>query len=210
MPDVHARSLATSTALSEYYVPDLIPPLEVIRVLNRAGVRFVLAGTHGLGGWTKKPRATEDVDVLVAARGYRKALAALLAAFPRLEAEDHQTVTRLRERASKTVRIDVIKANQGVYRAALKNTYAVQSGGQTYNVPSLELALAMKFAALTSLTRGLADKHMDAADFMRMARASPVIDLKRLHTLGELIYGGGGDEVVKKVKQVRAGDKIDL
>ncbi len=56
--DVHSRSLATSSALSEYYVPKLIPPHEVIRVLSEAGVRFLLLGAHGLGGWIKKPRAT--------------------------------------------------------------------------------------------------------------------------------------------------------
>ena len=206
--DVHAASLATSTALSGYYVANFIPPLEIIRALNRAGVRFLLAGTHGLGGWTKKPRATEDVDVLVTARGHKKAVTALLAAFPGLEPEDHEAVTLLRERETGAVRIDVIKSNQGVYRTAFKNAHIVQSGGQTYNVPSLELALAMKFAALLSSTRGLADKYMDAADFMRIARASPAIDLKKLHALGELIHNG--DNLVEKVRQVWAGEKIEF
>jgi hypothetical protein len=209
VPDVHARSLATSTALSEYYVADLITPLEIIRVLNRIGVRFVLAGAHGLGGWTKAPRATEDVDVVVAARGQRKAVTALLAAFPGLVAEEHEVVTPLRERETGTVRIDVMKPNQDVYRAALKNTHTVQSGGETYNVPSLEMALAMKFAAMISLTRSDEKKHFDAGDFIRIVKANSEIDLKKLHELGQLVYNGG-DEVVEKVRQVRAGEKMNL
>jgi hypothetical protein len=184
--------------------------LEVVRVLNGAGVRFVLAGAHGLGGWTKAPRATEDVDVVVAARGHRKAVTALLAAFPALAAEEHEVVTRLRERETGAVRIDVMRPNQDVYRAALKNTHPVQSGGQTYNVPSLEMALAMKFAAMISLTRSDGKKHFDAGDFIHIVKANPVIDQEKLHALGQLVYNGGGDEIVEKVRQVRAGEKMSL
>jgi hypothetical protein len=90
--------LATSTALSSYYVMGFIPPLEVVRVLGEARVRFMLVGSHGLGGWTKKPRATADVDVLVAARDQGKAVAVLLAAFPGLAAEEQVGVTRLLDR----------------------------------------------------------------------------------------------------------------
>jgi hypothetical protein len=80
--EIHASSLATSTALSVYYVPNLITPLEVIRVLNAILVRFVLVGAPGLAGWTRKPRATQGVDVVVGVRGSKKAVRALLAAFP--------------------------------------------------------------------------------------------------------------------------------
>ena len=143
--DIHVRSLAASTALSGYYVENLIAPLEVIKILNKAGVRFVLVGAHGLGGWTKKPRATEDVDVVVAARGHKKALAAVLAAFPHLQSEDTDVVTRLRDPEDGIVRIDLMKPTQALFKAALANTRTVESGGQVYQVPSLEMALAMKF-----------------------------------------------------------------
>ena len=208
--DIHGRSLATSTALSEYYVPNLITPLDVIRVLNAANLRFMLLGAHGVGGWTGKPRATEDVDVLVGTRGHRKAVRALLAAFPQLRAEDHEVVTRLRDPETKAVVIDVMKANQPLYRDALKHTHAVESEGQTYSIPSLELALAMKFSAMISLTRSDEKKHFDAGDFIRIVKANPDIDLEKLHALGQLVYNGGGAEIVEKVKQVRAGETLRL
>jgi hypothetical protein len=93
--DVHAHSLAKATLLSSFQVAQAIPPSDVIAVLQSAGVSFVLVGAYGLGGWIKKPRATEDVDVIVAANYHKKAVKALLAAFPHLEAEDHEVVTRL-------------------------------------------------------------------------------------------------------------------
>jgi hypothetical protein len=208
--DVHSSSLFTSSSLSVYYVPKLIPPRDVIRVLNGAKVRFLLLGAHGLGGWTKKPRATEDVDVLVGARGHKKAVRALLAAFPHLQAEDHEVVTRLRDPETGNVVIDVMKANQPLYRDALNHTRRVESEGQAYEIPSLELALAMKFAAMISLTRSDEDKLTDASDFIRMVKANSEIDLAKLNALGQLVYNGGRDEVVEKVRQVRAGEKLKL
>ncbi len=208
--DIHARSLATSSALSEYYMPDLITPIEVIRVLNAAKVRFMLLGAHGIGGWTGKPRATEDVDVLVAARGHKKAVAALLAAFPHLKADDNEVVTRLRDPETNAVAIDVMKPNQPLYRDALKYGHEVETGGQRYQIPALELALAMKLAAMTSPVRDDDKKMFDAGDFIRVVRANPDIDHVKLHTLGQLVYNGGGDEIVEKVRQVRAGEKLIL
>jgi hypothetical protein len=208
--DIHEQSLATSTALSEYYVPNLITPLEVIRVLNTANLRFMLLGAHGVGGWTHKPRATEDVDILVGTRGHRKAVRALLVAFPQLLAEDHEVVTRLRDPVTKAVVIDVMKANQSLYRDALKYGHTVESEGQSYSIPSLELALAMKFSAMISLTRSDDKKLIDAADFIRIVRANADIDLEKLHALGQLVYNGGGPEIVEKVRQVRAGETLRL
>jgi hypothetical protein len=207
---IHAQSLATSSALSELYVPHLITPLEVIRILNAAKVRFMLLGAHGLSGWMGKPRATEDVDVLVGVRGHKKAVRSLLAAFPHLQMEDYDVVTRLRDPETRSVVIDVMKANQPLYRDALKYIHTVQSGGQMYAIPSLELALAMKFAAMISLTRADRDKLQDARDFMYIIDSNHDIDLEQLHTLGQLVYNGGGDEIVEKVRQVRAGEKMTL
>jgi hypothetical protein len=208
--DIHVQSLATSSALSDLYVPNLIPPLEVIRVLNAAQVRFMLLGVHGLGGWTREPRATQDVDVLVASRGHKKALRALLTAFPYLQAEDHEVVTRLRDPETGTIIIDLMKPNQPLYRDALKHTHPVESGGHKYLVPSLEMALAMKFSAMISLTRSEEKKHYDAGDFIRMVKANLDIDLEKLHALGQLVYNGGGEEIVEKVRQVRAGERMTL
>jgi hypothetical protein len=208
--DVHRRSLATSTALSVYSRPDVITPLQVIRLLNAAKVRFVLMGAHAIGGWMRKPRATQDVDVLVAARGVRKAVSTLLAAFPNLEADEHEVVVRLRDRESKEVAIDVIKPGQDLFKAALKNTCAAELEGQKYLIPSLEMALALKFAPMVSLNRADADRFQDAHDFLTMINNNPEIDLDELAELGELVCAGGGKELVEKVGQVRRGEKLTL
>jgi hypothetical protein len=208
--DIHGSSLAVSTALSRYYMENVPTPAEVISVLNAAGVKFMLIGAHGLAGWMQKPRATEDVDVLVALRHQKKAVRALLDAFPHLQEDDQEVVTRLRDPATNRVVIDVVKTNQPLYRVALKHCQDISSRGQAYKIPTLEMALAMKFGPMISLTRADADKYQDAADFMRMIHANANIDLEQLAELGDLIYNGGGAELLEMVRRVRAGEKLLL
>jgi hypothetical protein len=208
--DVHPRSLATSTWLSVYYTPNAITPLQVIRLLNAAKVRFVLMGAHAIGGWMDKPRATQDVVVLVVARSLRKAVRSLLAAFPHLEADDHEVVTRLREKESKKVAIDVMKPTQDIFKAALQNTHEAELEGEKYLIPSLEMALALKFAPMISLHRAPEDRFQDAHDFGTMIKNNPHIDLDKLSELGDLVYSGGGKELVEKVGQVRRGEMLTL
>lgn len=208
--DIHVRSLQTSTLLSGYYMERAILPVEVIAVLNREKIKFMLVGAHGIGGWIRRPRATEDVDIVVAGRHVKKAVRVLVAAFPQLEVDDQEVVTRLRDKETHDVRIDVMKPNQPLFREALKHTHTVRSAGQEYEIPSLEMALAMKFAPMISLTRSDERKYMDASDFMTMIKANQDIDLLKLAQLGELVYAGGGQEIVEKVRQVRAGEKLTL
>ena len=208
--DIHGFALRESAIITGYFMADVITPQAVIGELNAAGVRFMLLGAYAIAGWTREPRATKDVDVLVAARGHKKAVAALLAAYPHLQPEDNEVVTRLRDPAKDLVVIDVMKPNQPLYREALKHTHPVQSEGQSYLIPSLELALAMKFSAMISLTRQDHKKLHDAGDFMQVVKTNPEIDLEKLHALGQLVYNGGGAEIVEKVRQVRAGERLRL
>ena len=105
--DIHAISLAKTAALSEIQVMNVIAPLDIIKLLNHEHISFVLVGAYGRAGWTKKPRASEDVDFVVAARHHKKAVRLLLTAYPRLEADDHDVVTRLRDRETRDVAVDI-------------------------------------------------------------------------------------------------------
>lgn len=208
--DPHVEGLATSTAIAEHYVKNFIAPAAVIRVLNAAGVKFMLAGAHGIGGWLDQARATQDVDIVAGYRQHQKATRALLAAFPDLVVDDQEVVVRLADPESGKVLIDVLKANQPLLRVCLKHARVIESAGETYKIPSLELALALKFAPMVSLTREEAKKYRDASDFMLMVQANPNIDLQKLQKLGDLVFPGGGAEVVELVRKVRAGEKLHL
>jgi hypothetical protein len=202
----HLQGLHKTTALTGFQVVDALDPLDVIKILNAQGINFVLVGAYGIVGWTKEARATEDVDLVVAARHHKKAVRE---AFPQLQAVDHEVVTRLCDRDTGQVMIDLMKPSQPLYRAAFKFTKSV-AGKEGYRVPSLEMALAMKFAAMISLMRADKDKFQDAHDFILIVEANADINLEKLAELGELVYPGGGQEIVEKVRQVRAGERLEL
>ncbi len=209
-PTLYERHFLKSSTLTSIQVMSALRPLDVIKVLNRHSVRFLLVGAYGLAGWMKEARATEDIDFVVMTKHHKKAIKALLTAFPHLEADDQEVVTRLRDRASQEVAVDLMKQNQPLHRAAFKYVVKVSASRQTYLIPTLELALALKFAPMVSLLRADEKKHMDAHDFIKMVKMNADIDLETLSELGDLVYAGGGQEILEKVRQVRAGERLEL
>ena len=93
---------ARTVLLSRYQMPGVIPVVDVIRILNEAKIRFVLVGAYGLAEWRKEARGTEDIDVVVAVKQLRKAVAVLTEAFDHLEPVDLPVVIRLHSAAPKT------------------------------------------------------------------------------------------------------------
>ncbi|MCI0739770.1 MAG: hypothetical protein L0Y72_12055 [Gemmataceae bacterium] len=205
---IQKKSLRTSTFLSRLYVKNMITPLQVIKVLNEHKVSFVLVGLHGLSGWMREPRATQDVDVVVAARHVKKAVAVLLDAFTNLEAVDLPVVTRLKLRGTDDVLIDVMKPLQQPHKEVFKNSVAVTEKGQTYRIPTVEMALALKFAPMVSLHRADKDKYQDAHDFILLVENNLELDSGKLAELGDLVYPGGSKEILELVRKARAGEKL--
>src|ERR1700687_4900868 len=96
----HLQALRISTMVTQWFRKDWEPNVlkvttdNVIAALNRAGIRPILMGAHGLGGYRSEARATQAVDVLVPNREVRKAVRALEEAFPYLEVVDLPAVVR--------------------------------------------------------------------------------------------------------------------
>ena len=193
----------------EMHRPDAmqVEPKELIRVLNEAGVKFVLMGQHGISGWLSEPRATRDVNVVVQKRHFAKAVRAIHAAWQELVAQELPVVTRFLDPSNHEPVIDVMRPD-GLYREAFKNCIRV---GRTHDVPNLEFALAAKFAAMVSRNREIPKKHSDASDFAQIVlRNHASVDFERLRQLGDAVYTGGGDELARFVEDVKAGRMLRL
>ena len=201
---------ARTALLSRYQMPGVIPVVDVIRILNEAKIRFVLVGAYGLAEWRKEARGTEDIDVVVAVKQLRKAVAVLTEAFDHLEPVDLPVVIRLRQRGTENVMIDIMKPLQQPYREVFKHVVTVTREGEKCKIPTLEMGIAMKFSAMTSLHRAPEDRYRDAHDFIRMVKNNEDLDLKKLADLASLIYPEGGKDVLEMVKKVRAGEMLQL
>lgn len=191
------------------YRPDAmqVEPNELIGVLNDAGIKFVLMGQHGISGWLSSPRATRDVDVVVQKRHFAKAVKAIGAAWPELLVQENAVVTRFLDPANREPVIDVMRPYD-VYAETFKNSIRI---GKSHQVPNLEMALAAKFAAMVSRMRDPEKKHSDAGDFGQIVRRNQhAIDFDRLRRLGDTVYPGGGEEILRFVEDVKAGRMLRL
>jgi hypothetical protein len=191
-------------------VKKFISPERVIDVLTAAKVRFALAGAHMTGGWMNQSRTTDDVHVVVALRQIKAAVQALNAAFPKLVISDNPVVTRFTDPRTETVVIDVMKPNQPLFEVLWQHTQWIETRKRKYRIPTLEFALTMKFAAMVSPNRRPIKKRQDGVDFGNMVLANPVIDLKKLASLGARVYSGGSAEIVAMVRQVRTEEGLEL
>src|SRR5947209_4820265 len=67
---------------------------QVIQALTAKKVPFVLTGAHGISGWTGRPRATQDIDILVkGGKNFARAVNVIHALYPQLEARRFAGVT---------------------------------------------------------------------------------------------------------------------
>jgi hypothetical protein len=184
-----------------------LSPVDVARVLSRAKVRYVLVGAHAINLYTGKPRATQDVDVITAAP--EKARRAVQQAYPRLAVEEHPVVIRFREAGEEV--LDLIKAGSGkLFRRVLRLVVTVDIGGEPVVVPTPEAALALKFCSMINPARPPDDRMQDAVDFSRAAKLQKKANLLLLRELGELVYAGGGDALMKLIGDARAGRTPEL
>src|SRR5438477_9534609 len=100
-----------------------ITPQAVARVLREAGVNYVLVGAHATNGYTGRPRATIDVDVVV--QFPKKAARAISEAFPQLQMRDTPVVTRFMNGPDEA--IDLMKPGTSkLWARLLKETRAIQ------------------------------------------------------------------------------------
>ena len=191
----------------------------ILRTLSLKKIPFVLTGAHGIGGWTGRPRATQDVDILVkGGRNLVRAVNAIKALYPDLEVREFAGVTGFFPPGQRQSVIDVTYP----HRADIAETLATAiwtediEKGLRYRIPALEAALANKYGAMLTPGRALGKRQIDLGDFVFMVTHSldegqKPIDLAQLAALGEKVWpGGGGSEILRLVEQVKAGQTIHL
>jgi len=184
-----------------------IGPESIARILKDAKVKYVIVGAHAANGYTGRPRATVDVDVI--AQFPKKAVRAIAAAYPKLQIRDTPVVTRFMDQDLEA--IDVMKPMASkLWSRLLKETREVLIEKETVRVPVLEGVIAAKFSAMVSALRRLPDKKQDAVDFIRIVESNANINLPFLSELAELVYVGGGAEVLKLLEDVRAGRPLQF
>jgi hypothetical protein len=200
-------------------VPSPVDVNQILRTLTGKKIPFVLTGAHAIGGWTGRPRDTHDVDILVkAGRNHARAVKALRELYPELEVRNFPGLVAFFLPGETDSVVDVVFPHRGDLAETLAQALWIENKkeGLRYRIPSLETALANKYGAMLNPDRSPGKRLMDAADFTFMVSHSSdpgqnAIDLEKLKTVGELVWpGGGGEEILRLVAQIRQGGTLDL
>ncbi len=185
---------------------------KIVAALQAKKIPFVLTGAYGIAAWTGRPRSTHDVDILVkSGRNYARAVKAMQALYPDLEMRLLTGVAAFFGPGERESVIDVTYPHREDNRQTLETAIWFEDQGLKYRIPKLEAALANKYGAMLALNRSAIKRAQDAVDFATMVQHSldegrDPIDMERLAELGELVWtGGGGEEIVRIVKQAKAG-----
>jgi hypothetical protein len=204
------NSLERAHQLSKQQIEDAVSPHELALTFTESGIDYVLIGGHILGYFSGTPRATVDVDVIVATAHASRAIKAIQKKFPDLDLAD--LVENVRFSSKRKVepfdseRIDVVRASNPLFQAVLKKyTTEVRSKGLVVRLPTPEAAIALKFAAAISPYRAEESRPQDRVDLVAILRRQSELRQDVLAELGDLIYPGGGKELVLFVEAVKAG-----
>ena len=207
-PSGHEYGVRTSSRLIRQYrelhreLAMDITPQPVIDVLVKAGVKkWVLMGLHGYVGYMPDPRATQDVDIMVAASERKRAVKAIQEAWPTLIVETYSEVVRFKDpndpdlKGNPRPTIDIMLPWAEFQQTILKD-FVVSDKKTKHRIPTLEAAIVAKFAAMVSVTRSMEKKEYDAGDFRRMVRTNfDLIDHEPLRLLAGQVWENGADEI---------------
>jgi hypothetical protein len=184
-----------------------IKPQDVIDVLNNAGIKnWVLMGLHGYVGYMPDPRATQDVDVMVPYTQRKRAKKAIAERWPSLVVHELSQVVRFLDpldvdRDGKPKAAVDLMAPWSPFQEVILKDYVIVDEETKHRLPTLEAALASKYAAMVSPYRDRDKKEQDAVDFRRLVRANhDRIRKADLRRLADMILEKGGDEVMSFVE----------
>ena len=213
LPAGHAYAIRKSTWLTSSFrqvhrkrAMD-ITPHDVIDVLNAAGIKnWVLMGLHGYVGYMPDPRATQDVDVMVPYSARGRATKAIAQRWPELQVQELSQVTRFSDpndldANSKPKPVVDLMQPWSPFQELILKEYVTVDEQTGHRLPTVEAALASKYAAIVSPFRDREKKEYDAGDFRRLVRANrDQIRDDDLRRLAGLIWEGGADEIEKFLK----------
>lgn len=207
------ENLQKSYELSSLQAEDIVNPLEVAVLLENKKLSYVLIGGHMVSFYTGIPRATVDVDFIVGGSDFTEATHVISKSYQAFKQTDrvYHVTYDTKQKVVNPERIDLIKDMFPLFRQIVeKHSITLQDKNYQIRMPTLEAAIALKFAASISPNRSNADRAIDNADLLRLVRSSAKFDEKILSLLGELVYLGGGNELLQVVGDITSGKSIDL
>lgn len=208
------NNLQKSYELSSQQVEDAVNPLEVAALFEKEYVSYVLIGGHMLSYYTGTARATVDVDFIIGCTDFTRAVKVIDEMYTQFKHHDrvyHVTFDSKKSNQKDPKRIDLVKDGFPLFPEIVqKYCHTLNASKYTVKVPTVEAAIALKFAASISPSRDDENKPIDKADLLRLVRSRDYLDTTALTSLGDLVYRGGGKELEAIVDDIQNGKPVSL
>ena len=205
---VRMSSRLTSTFRRQTKIAMDVTPEQVIECMNAANIKnWILMGLHGYVGYLPMPRATQDVDVMVP-YDQRAAEQVISQRWPELAITRHSQVTRFADEKDldhegKPKPVINLMLPWSPFLETILRAHVVEDKQLASRYPTVEAAIASKYAALISPFRKLAKKEYDAGDLRRNIRNNiESIDRDAIRSLGDQVWDGGGAEILDIIEIV--------
>lgn len=205
----HWRAIRTSSMLTRLFRRQFqksllsATPERVLKLLALHRIRCVLIGIVGTSGWRSQPRASGDVDVLVAQRSFKRATHVLKQAFPRLRQGGHEGRATLLFGRDRSEVIDIWTPYTPLLREVFTTSVVVR---ENVRIPCLEAALATKYASVLREHREMSSRFLDAGDLGDMFMENRKhLDVARLERLADLVREHGGKRLLRWLEKLNAG-----
>lgn len=173
-----------------------------IAALERAGASWVVVGAEALNIYVR-PRATEDVDIVVAGGRFAYVLEEMRKEFENPQEVDISAAVRF-----PGIGIDLVRSTtHALFRIALER--AVTKG--PLRVPPPEVLLALKFLSCISPWRADVDRKQDALDLIRLYQTvAPHLDRAEATRLAGLAYPGAEREFTALLEKIDRGEEVKI
>jgi hypothetical protein len=195
------EALCISGLITESATSMKLPrPTDVVGIIRKAGAEAAIVGAHGIFPYTRKPRATLDFNVVVG-HGIEEVVQGIKEKWPDLSVKQmpHRIIFMIGDREV----IDVIRPTEAVFKLALENSSDM--------VPTLEMAIVLKYVAIISPNRLPEDRIQDIADLKTMIIKND-FDIQRIADLTSMcdLYHGAVSEITSAILDVWAGKRLSL
>jgi len=184
---------------------------ELVDVLSAIGSEHVLIGGLAVG-YHGRPRATLDIDLLIPGKLLADVRAALEAKGYDVKAFPGMIRTyRAGDAGGESVADIVSREANPVLREAFRHSEPATLLGQSVNVIRRGALVALKFHAVTSPDRKLADRYQDIADIGHViAKKFDADDARLARTVASTIDGNASARLEKLLDDLSHGRPVDL
>lgn len=178
----------------------------VSKILSQSGIRSVMIGGLVVGCHSGRPRATQDIDVIVDVLEIPKTVINKLGSLVgSKKLEKHPSFISFMKKTALGDRevLDIITSKAGSYGMVFDNCVKLNISGNDVYIPSAEMMVVLKYTAAVNPIRQKAKQAQDWADIYAILDANSKINVYSVSYLADLVVPGWGEDLGNKIKSHR-------